>query len=143
MPTRMMAHALVRALLAVVLGTFLSTAFATEGKVTIISPDNGARVRSSSPIHVIYMATFDNTGDHVHLYLDGQDHETLRNLTIRRTVESYGNGTWQVVRRSLKGRKAIGPLSPGEHSICIMVVDREHKPTGLQKCIEVFAGVTE
>ncbi|HQT25791.1 MAG TPA: hypothetical protein PLK99_04240 [Burkholderiales bacterium] len=123
--------------------SFLPAAYATQGEVRIIAPDDGAKVGSASPIHVIYMATFDNTGDHVHLYLDGQGHETLRNRTISRTVDIYSDGKWEVISRELNGRKAIGPLSPGRHRICIMVVDREHKPTGVEKCIEVVSTATE
>lgn len=132
-------RALIRAMPAVLLGTFLSNAFATEGDVGIISPSDGAKVESASPIHVIYFATFDNTGDHVHLYLDGQGYETLRNLTVSRTVDSYSDDKWHVVSRELNGRKAIGPLAPGKHEICIMVVDKEHQPTGLEKCIDVVS----
>ena len=134
-----MKRKIVLILMAVSMAGGMASACATEGQVAIISPVDGSTVSSARVIHVSYVATFDKTGDHVHLYIDGQGHETLRDMAISRTVESFEDGKWQLVSREFNDRKAVGPLSPGRHEICIKVVDRMHKPTGLEKCIHVLS----
>ncbi len=119
--------------------SLVPSAFASVGEVRIISPANGASVDSDAQFHVVFMAKFDGTGDHVHLYVDGKGHETLRNRAISRTVDTYSGGKWKEVSREIDGRKAMGPLAPGKHRLCIGVVDSSHKPTGLEKCINVVS----
>ncbi len=128
-----------RILVAMALCALSPSVLAASGYVKIISPLDGSVVNSADTLHVKYEAKFDHTGDHVHLYIDGQDHETLRNLTIRTTQDIYSDGKWSVVSREMDGRKAAPQLAPGNHKICIGVVDKAHNPTGLEKCVEVTA----
>lgn len=125
--------------LAFLLVMSVPSAFATVGDVKIISPINGATVDSDAQFHVVFIAKFDSTGDHVHLYVDGKGHETLRNRAISRTVDTYNDGKWQEVSREIDGKKALGPLAPGKHRLCVGVVDSSHKPTGLEKCISIVS----
>ena len=125
--------------LAVVLCALSPATLAASGYVKIISPQDGAIVNSADTLHVKYETKFAHMGDHVHLYIDGQDHETLRNLTIRTTQDIYSDGKWSVVSREMDGKKAAPQLAPGKHKICVGVVDKAHNPTGLEKCIEVTA----
>ncbi len=125
--------------LAFLLVVLVPSAFATVGEVKIVSPADGATVDPDAQFHVVFMAKFDSTGDHVHLYVDGKGHETLRNRAISRTVDTYSGGKWTEVSREINGRKALGPLAPGKHRLCVGVVDSSHKPTGLEKCISIIA----
>lgn len=132
-------RALIKVILALCLSSFLLIAVAAEGTVAIISPPDGATLDSEAATHVVYSATFGNAGDHAHLYIDGHDMETVRNRAISRTTETYVDGKWVVVSREINGKQAIDALPPGKHEICIKVVDKAHKPIGIEKCIEVIS----
>ncbi len=55
-------------------------------------------------------------GDHTHLYLDSKEVAVLRQL---------------------KGSHTFETLAEGNHDICIKVVNKNHTPIGVEKCIKV------
>jgi len=94
-----------------------TTAFAAEsGKVTFLSPANGATVSASEKVTVNYEAVLGPKGDHLHLYLDGKKIDVLRQA---------------------KGTAEVGTLSPGKHHICITINTSWHFSTGVEECIDV------
>lgn len=94
-----------------------TTAFAEDnGKVTFLSPANGAEVSASEKVMVNYEAVLGPKGDHLHLYLDGKRIDVLRQT---------------------KGTAEVGTLSPGKHHICITINTSWHFSTGVEECIDV------
>lgn len=91
-------------------------AFAEMGKVTIISPMDGAMVDSHSKTEVKYEATPGTDGDHLHLNVDGKRVDVIHQL---------------------KGTTTVDALSPGRHQICLAVNTKGHVPTGAEGCINV------
>ena len=41
------------------------------------------------------------------------------------------------ILRQLKGSYALATLSPGQHDICVKVVDKGHTPIGVEQCVKV------
>ncbi len=108
-----------------VLGLFLSSSIAfpaaggketTAGKVTIVSPTEGAVVDSRQAFELSYEADPGPNGDHLHLNVDGKRVDVIRQL---------------------KGTEEVGPLSPGKHTVCLAVNTASHVPTGVEECINV------
>lgn len=91
-------------------------AFASNGKVTISSPADGAMVGSMDSIKLVYEADPGPDGDHLHLNIDGKRVDVIRQL---------------------KGTVTVDALSPGKHQICLAVNTRGHVPTGVENCINV------
>ena len=87
-----------------------------RASVAISSPPDGAKISPKGDVNVDYEVSLGKKGDHTHLYLDSNEAVTLRGL---------------------KGTHALGTLSPGQHEICIKVVNKAHTPIGAQKCINV------
>ena len=104
------------ALSAILLFSF--TAFAADGKVTISAPANGAMVNTSEIVMVTYDAILGDTGDHLHLYLDGKRIDVLR---------------------PIKGSAEVGMLSPGNHRVCLEINTKSHVSTGVESCIDLTA----
>lgn len=92
-------------------------AFSATGSVTISSPAEGAKVAESG-VKLTYDVEPGPGGDHVHVYVDGDQVALLRKL---------------------KGSYTLEKLSAGEHTVCIKVVDKGHAPTGVEKCVKVTA----
>lgn len=91
------------------------SALAAEGKVTISS------VMPKDPydkdkITLTYDAVPGPNGDHLHLNVDGKRIDVIREL---------------------KGSTTFGPLSSGEHKVCLAVNTASHVPTGTESCVTV------
>lgn len=93
-------------------------ALAQDASVTISSPANGGKVGTSA-VKVAYSVVPGPKGDHVHLYVDGDEVAVLRQL---------------------KGSYTIDSLKAGNHDLCIKIVDKSHTPIGVEKCVKVTAG---
>ena len=91
-------------------------AFAQDAMVTISSPAEGARLAATAPVEIVFDVTPGPGGDHTHLYVDGKE---------------------EAVLRQLKGSHKLGPLAAGMHELCIKVVNKNHTPIGVDKCVKV------
>lgn len=94
------------------------TAAAAEPSVAISSPVDGAVLDVMAQNKVQYEVVPGPRGDHIHFYVDGEETAILRQL---------------------KGSHTLGSLASGQHELCIKVVNRNHTPTGVEKCITVTA----
>ncbi|HUD26019.1 MAG TPA: hypothetical protein VMQ45_10050 [Burkholderiaceae bacterium] len=86
--------------------------------VTISSPAEGAKVGLSG-IKVSFETTQAPKGDHVHVFVDGEQVAELRQL---------------------KGTYTVDKLTAGRHWVCFRVVDKGHTPVGAEKCVTLNAG---
>jgi hypothetical protein len=93
-------------------------ALAEGGKIVINSPVNGASVGANTKVLVNYEATLGASGDHLHLFLDDDRIDILRQL---------------------KGSAEVGEMKPGKHKICLTENTKWHMSTGLENCVEVTA----
>jgi len=91
-------------------------AIAETGKVTIISPTDGAMVDSYYKTEVKYEAIPGTDGDHLHLNVDGKRVDVIHQL---------------------KGTAMVDALPPGKHRICLAVNTNGHVPTGVEGCVNV------
>jgi hypothetical protein len=94
------------------------TVLAAEGKVTILSPAEGAKVSKNQDVKVSYEAVLGPNGDHLHLNIDGEFADIVR---------------------PVKGEVNAGTLSPGKHRICLAVNTKAHVPTGVEGCVDVIS----
>lgn len=102
-------------LLIITLST-VNGAMAVEGSVTIHSPAEGATLDVMAQNKVEYEVVPGIQGGHIHFYVDGEEAAILRQLAGSYTLES---------------------LAEGQHELCIKVVNRNHTPIGVEKCINV------
>jgi len=109
-------HPLASVLLAILFGA--APAHASNGKVTISAPSNGAVVMAGTKIKLSYEADPGYGGDHIHLNVDGKRADVIRQL---------------------KGTMEIDGLAPGKHQLCLLVNTKGHVPTGPKSCIDVTA----
>ncbi len=97
---------------------FLSPqAYAEEPSVRILSPADGATLDLMAENRVKYAVVPGPRGDHVHFYVDDDEVAVLRQL---------------------EGSYLLGSLLDGEHELCIKVVNKNHTPIGIEKCISVL-----
>ncbi|MDP2880896.1 MAG: hypothetical protein Q8N89_04860 [Azonexus sp.] len=89
---------------------------ADAGSVTIVSPADNATLSAKAENKITYDVAPGPQGDHTHLYVNGKEVAILRQL---------------------KGSHALASLAPGAHEICIKVVNKNHTPIGIEKCIKV------
>jgi len=89
---------------------------AAEGYVKITAPADGTRVERMNPTTLVYEVSPGPRGDHVHVYVDGDEVAILRKLM---------------------GSHALERLAAGQHTVCIKVVNRAHVPIGVEQCIKV------
>lgn len=89
---------------------------ADAGAVTIVSPANDATLDAMAEHRIAYDVAPGPQGDHTHLYVDGKEVAVLRQL---------------------KGSYALKTLAPGAHELCIKVVNKNHTPIGIEKCVRV------
>jgi hypothetical protein len=94
-----------------------SLVFAAGGKVTILSPANGATVKASENVKLTYEADVGPEGDHLHLNVDGKRVDVIHQL---------------------KGSTDLW-LYEGKHHVCMAVNTKAHVPTGTEACIDVIA----
>lgn len=104
------------ALLAVAAITIGAPAFAADPSVTITSPTDGAKLDVMAQAKLVYTVVPGPKGDHTHLYIDGKE---------------------VAIVRELKGTRTLETMTPGDHEICIKVVNKAHTPIGVQQCIKV------
>jgi len=88
-------------------------------KVDISDPADGARIDAKAQIKLDYDITLGGDGDHAHLYVDDRRIAMLRRM---------------------KGSYMIFPLDPGIREICIKVVNSNHTPIGVNRCVKVTVG---
>ncbi|HEX9802615.1 MAG TPA: hypothetical protein VGB35_05115 [Gammaproteobacteria bacterium] len=93
-----------------------NTAMAAEPSVNIYSPADGTTLDVMEQNRVEYEVVPGPHGEHVHFYVDGEETAILRQL---------------------KGSHTLGTLAPGERELCIKVVNRNHTPIGVERCISV------
>ncbi len=93
-------------------------AVAAEAKINITSPADGAKVKAGMPSQLAYEVTLAGGGDHAHLYVDGRETGLLRQK---------------------KGSYTLDPLMPGMHEICAKLVNKNHTPIGVERCVKVTA----
>lgn len=99
------------------LSVFCAAAVAADGNVTILSPADGATLDVMEQNKIEYEVVPGPGGDHMHLYVDGEEVAILRELKDSYTLES---------------------LSPGKHDLCVKVVNKNHTPIGVEQCIAVM-----
>ncbi len=87
--------------------------------IVIFSPKDGARLDANAQIMLEYDITLNGEGDHAHLYVDDRRIAMLRKN---------------------KGNYMIFPLEPGIREICIKVVNNNHVPIGVSRCVKVTVG---
>lgn len=93
------------------------SALAADGTVTILSPQDGARLDAMAENSISYKVEPGPRGDHVHLYVDGGEAAILRRL---------------------EGSYTLPALAAGEREICIKVVNKGHTPIGVEQCVKVM-----
>ena len=93
-----------------------SVATAAETKIEISSPADGAKLDATEQSKLDYNVTLGSGADHIHVYLDGKETALLRQM---------------------KGSYTMETLSPGNHAICIKIVNKNHTPIGAERCIKV------
>ncbi|MFO0699215.1 MAG: DUF6130 family protein [Nitrospira sp.] len=89
-----------------------------SGDVKIFWPPADGQVRAGVENLLVYDATPGPNGSHLHVWVDDQRGPGVRNW----------DGTYD-----------LPGLNPGEHVITIKVVDKEHRPTGVEKSIRIIA----
>ena len=95
------------------LAFYVPVTLAAESAVTISSPKDGDKFKSTEKIKITYKATLGGKGDHLHLFVDDQP---------------------EIMLKKLKGSYMLEPLAPGKHGICIRIGDKDHAETGIQEC---------
>ncbi|OGA97366.1 MAG: hypothetical protein A3E79_11505 [Burkholderiales bacterium RIFCSPHIGHO2_12_FULL_61_11] len=90
--------------------------FAQDASAKITSPADGARLDAMAQNKVVYEVVPGPKGDHSHLYVDNKEAAILKEL---------------------KGSHTLEKLSPGQHDICVKVVNKGHTPIGVEKCVKV------
>ena len=91
-------------------------AMAQEPSVMIDSPADGARLDAMTQARIAYRVVPGPQGDHTHLYVDDKEAAILRQL---------------------QGTHTLDTLAPGNHDICIKVVNKAHTPIGVEDCVKV------
>lgn len=94
---------------------FSSALLAAENSIIINSPKPGATLDVMAENSIDYEVTRGH-GDHIHLYVDGKEEAVLRHL---------------------KGKYALPTLTPGDHNLCIKMVNKAHTPIGVEQCVNV------
>jgi hypothetical protein len=89
---------------------------AENAAVNITAPADGAQLDAMAQHQIVYDVMPGPTGDHTHLYVDNKEIAVLRQL---------------------KGSYALAALAPGQHAICIKVVNKGHTPIGVEQCVKV------
>ena len=93
-------------------------AMATEAKVDITLPADGAKLDAKAQNKIVYDVTLGGEGDHIHVYVDGKQVALLRQM---------------------KGSHNLEPLAHGSREICIKMVNKNHTPIGVERCVKVMA----
>ena len=105
-------------LLVVLAGIISPPAMAAGSRIDISSPADGARLDVMEQNKLDYDITLGSDGDHIHVYVDDKETALLRQM---------------------KGSYTMENLAPGKHGICIKIVNKNHTPIGVERCIKVEA----
>ena len=92
-------------------------AFAAAGSITISSPKDGAKLSGKAQVVYSVSPGPSSMADHLHLSVDSGKPAIL----------------------PLQGSYTTKSLAPGNHDICLVVVDHGHTPIGLERCIKIKA----
>jgi len=103
-------------LLLILAGFFSQYAMAAESKIEISSPAEGAKLDAMEQNKMTYNVTLGPGGDHIHVYIDGSEVGLLREM---------------------KGTYTLENMAPGGHEICIKIVNKNHTPIGVDRCVKV------
>lgn len=103
-------------ILGAALFAYAQIGLAENASVKITAPVDGAKLDAMVQNKVAYEVMPGPKGDHIHLYVDTKEAAILRQL---------------------KGDYALATLTPGQHDICIKVVDKGHTPIGVEQCVKV------
>jgi len=87
-----------------------------QGSVRITAPVDGATLGAMTENKLTYEVDPGPTGDHVHIYVDGEEVGILRQL---------------------KGSYVLERLAPGSRTLCVKVVNKGHTPIGVEECVRV------
>jgi hypothetical protein len=90
---------------------------AQAASVIISEPKDGAQLNGGEQVTLKYKVVPGPQGDHVHVYVDGEEVAILREL---------------------EGSYAVGPLTPGRHKVGIKVVNRAHVPIGVASSVAIY-----
>jgi hypothetical protein len=96
----------------------LYTARGEVAAIKILSPADHAQVNAGEEHQLAYEVTPGPGGSHFHVWVDDQ-----RGPGVHSSIGTY----------------TLPKLSPGEHVISIKVVDKEHRPIGIEQSIRVTA----
>lgn len=91
-------------------------AMAADSTIEISSPVDGAKLDAMEQSKLDYSVTLGSGADHIHVYVDGKETALLRQV---------------------KGSYTMETLSPGNHELCIKLVNKNHTPIGVERCIKV------
>jgi len=89
---------------------------AAGGNIDIISPVEGAKLDAKAENKMEYNVTLGESGGHIHVYVDGEE---------------------MAVLRQIKGSYTLEPLAKGKRDICIKIVNKNHTPSGVERCVKV------
>lgn len=92
------------------------SSMAESASVKITSPMEGAKLDAMAQNKLFFEVIPGPTGDHVHIYIDNKEAAILHQL---------------------KGSYTLTALVPGQHDICIKVVNKGHTPIGVEQCVKV------
>ncbi len=95
-----------------------SLALAADARIDLTSPADGSKLDAKAQTKVSYEFTLAGNADHAHLYVDNKLATLLRQP---------------------KGSYMLDPLARGPHEICAKMVDKNHTPIGVDRCIKVTA----
>lgn len=109
-------HSLKLGLAGLFMTMFAVAAAAEDNLVKIITPADGAVLKTKQTYPLQFEVAASTKANHVHLYVDGDE-----------TGMSH----------TLKGKFTLGPLKPGERTICVRPVNHAHTPLGAESCIKV------
>ena len=90
---------------------------AQEALAEISRPAAGETLDVFDRIEVAYRIVPGARGDHSHIYIDDAEVGILR---------------------ALEGTYPLASLEPGEHTICVKVVNKAHVPIGVEHCVGVI-----
>lgn len=93
-------------------------AFAAEARIDITHPADGSRLEAKAESRLDYEVTLGGAADHAHLYVDGKETGLLRQT---------------------KGSYTLEPMARGKHEICAKLVNKNHTPIGVERCVKVNA----
>jgi hypothetical protein len=106
--------------------------WAQDGFVRILSPSDGTWMDRTALIQLVYEAGPGAGGDHLGLYIDGEEATMLLQWRHHHVGEKIASAQGPVT-----GYYPLINLKPGERTVCLRVVGKTHGPGGPSQCITV------